>query len=446
MSASYPYNPLGTYSIDRGGLSINLTLLRMLGACLYVYSFHTAYTVYLARYWDWWGFHSYPKEPREFVIAFAIASLPSIWLKSKADRPSMLFMWVIFVVIYVPSIVVSYNISNNPNLELSLLWIFLLAGFAIMAFIIECAPIGIRRINLPRKHSTGLLVGFGLFFFVIILAVNGRHINIFAFTDVYKQRAIAGKVESSAIASYGYWWLSVALLPFGLLWGLHYRKWLLAITCFMAQIVMFGVAGSKLAGLTAFATPFLYFAAKKKIASFGVFFIWLFALIVAGATFFAQSGQGIAGIVISTLLGRTLGVPGLTTLQYYNFFEINPHTYWSHINFIGLFVDYPYSMPLHYLFGSRLYGSELLSLNANFWATDGVAAFGLIGILLISILAGITLRAIDEASRHMPGCLTVAWALAPAMALSNIGLFTAILSQGLGVMILIAMIASPPDE
>lgn len=423
--------------------AVRMLALRLTGAGLFVYGFHIAYTIYLSRYWDWWGFHSYPKEDNEFLLAFIISIIPSLWLKSEADRPSMMFMWVIFVVVYVPSIVVSYNISRNPNAEFASLWIALLAGYAIIAFIVRYIPIGVRRIELPPGHAPFLLIGLALLFFIIVLATNGRQINIFAFTDVYKQRAIAGKVEASAIAVYAYWWLSVAFLPFGLIWGLHNSRWLLALICFLAQIIMFGVAGSKLAGLTGFAAPLLYFAAKKQKNYLGISLIWALALLVAGSTANAQTSKSLAGIIISTLLGRTLGVPGLTTVQYYSFFETNPYTYWSHVNFVGLFVDYPYSMPLYYLFGSRLYGSSLLSLNANFWATDGIAAYGLTGIILISILTGFALRTLDEASSHLPASLTIGWALAPAMALANVGLFTTLLSQGLGMMILIALLASP---
>ena len=82
-------------------------------------------------------------------------------------------------------------------------------------------------------------------------------------------------------------------------------------------------------------------------------------------------------------------------------------------------------------------------MNANFWATDGIAALGLVGIPVISIFVGLILYAVDVASqKHRMGFAVTS--LLPIMLLMcNISIFTTLLTGGLFFW-MVTMAVMPP--
>lgn len=414
-------------------------VLKILVAILYCCAFQYAYSAYLPKYWGYWGFKILQKDIIYFVLSIVIATVPVIWMKSANHKPSTLFFWILYIVVYVPTIIVSFNVAPYIGERVLSLWLALLIGFGIMSFITHNAPINLKNITMPVNHFLIIISTITVVLFALIFSAYGSSIDIFAYKDIYKQRFAVAEIEVPSAAVYAYWWLSHAILPLGIVWGLHNKSWVLTFICFVGQILMFGVGASKAAGLSAFISPLMYLFCRAFRTWFGVTLLAFTALLVTLAGQFATDSTSIVGIVVSTLLARTLGIPGLATVQYYDFFEKYGLTYWSQVKGIGWFVDYPYSQDIPYVIGTQLYRNPQLSWNANLWASDGLASAGLPGIILISVVAGFVFRILDQACKHIDPRVTAAWALTPAMALANIGLFTAILTEGLGMMILLAL-------
>src|SRR5690606_22155438 len=102
----------------------------------------------------------------------------------------------------------------------------------------------------------------------------------------------------------------------------------------------------------------------------------------------------------SVLISRTIGNGGLLTFWYDDFFQNNPYTYYSHINFVNLISQsYPYDRELGLLIG-RAYWHEKMNANANFWATDGIAAMGILGTFLANIIMAVILFLLDFVSKN----------------------------------------------
>jgi len=428
---------VGAGRLTIGSQAFLLFVAKTAASASYIYALDFAYRAYLPKFWSGWGFDYFPKSDFDHLLMVIVALMPSLWQKSINDRPSTMFQLILYLVVYVPTVIVSYNASLALTGHIFAIWLHLLAGTAIIAALTNFMPLYLGRIIMARNHRTILIVLAVGVMFGLVMYGNGGNIDILSFKDIYKHRFEVLKQEPFAPAVYSYWWLSGAILPLGLVWAMRARNLLLFLACFAGQIVMFGVASSKAAGLTAFATPLFYIFTCTFRRWFGVALISVFALLVAAAGILTTN-QGIVGIIVSTLLARTLGIPGLTATQYDGFFSTYGYTYWSHVNFVRLFIAYPYSREIPYEVGMYYYHNDLLSLNANFWASDGIAAFGLPGIIIISIVAGLVFRVLDQSCKHLDPRLTAAWALTPAMALSNIGLFTCLLTDGFGIMILIA--------
>jgi hypothetical protein len=420
-----------------GSEAFAIFLIKMMVSALYILALDFAYRAYLPRFWGSWGFFYFLKSDGDYFLMFIFALIPAAWLRSANTRPSSFFQLILYLLVYVPTIVVSFNAVPILTGRLLMLWTNLLLGSAIIASITNYLPLYLGRLRLPQNHGPILLVFVVAVMLTLVIYANGSNIDIFAFRDIYKHRFAVAKQETFAPAVYSYWWLSGAILPLGLVWSTHTRNFLFFAVCFSLQIVMFGVSASKAAGLTAFATPLVYIFANMFQKSFGIVIISIFSIFVLAAGLFTTN-DGMIGIIISTLLARTIGIPGLTAMQYDNFFSTFGYTYWSHVNIVRLFVDYPYSRDIPYEVGMHFYKNDLLSWNANFWASDGIAALGLPGIIIISVFAGITFRVLDQSCKHIDPRVSAAWALTPAMALANVGLFTCLLTDGFGVMILIA--------
>jgi hypothetical protein len=140
---------------------------------------------------------------------------------------------------------------------------------------------------------------------------------------------------------------------------------------------------------------------------------------------------------------RTFAVPQLLIVQYFDFFRDHPLTFFSHVRGVSLLLRYPYGTDLGTTIGEFFYGG-LMGANAGMWAGDGLAGFGLGGILLISGVCAAAFWIIDAvAGEFDPRFVIVALGFI-AMTFANASLFTTILSGGLGM--LVATLALMPNS
>src|SRR4029079_15894664 len=123
--------------------------------------------------------------------------------------------------------------------------------------------------------------------------------------------------------------------------------------------------------------------------------------------------------------------------QYFDFFSNNPETHYSHIKGVNWFVHYPYANTPGIEVGSFYSGDPTLDSTAHFWAADGLAAWGLAGVLLISVLCALVFWLLDSAAQRQNPRLATLVVCYVAFNLSNISIFTSLLSCGLGLLILL---------
>ena len=84
-------------------------------------------------------------------------------------------------------------------------------------------------------------------------------------------------------------------------------------------------------------------------------------------------------------------------------------------------------------------------MTAHFWATDGIAALGLFGVLLASGICALLFWVIDSLSqRHDPQAAALVMFYA-VYSLANLSIFTTFLSGGLGLLIILLYLM-PPEE
>jgi len=135
---------------------------------------------------------------------------------------------------------------------------------------------------------------------------------------------------------------------------------------------------------------------------------------------------------------RTLATGGWTVSLYYEYFTANGYTYFSHIRIVDFFTHwYPYGgRSLGQIIGLEYSGSDLANFNANFWASDGFAAWGLWGIPVVTSALAAFFVLLNRIASYYETRFVALWMTGFWLALLNLPLSTAILSGGGGLVVL----------
>jgi hypothetical protein len=141
---------------------------------------------------------------------------------------------------------------------------------------------------------------------------------------------------------------------------------------------------------------------------------------------------------------RTFSSPGIAIAQYYEFFSTHPLTLGSHITGLSWLVDYPYDYDIPQTLGYYYYGT-LVTANANFWAQDGLASFGVIGLGLVSVIAAFVFWILDSVTRGLSMKFVIPALVGILVSFANVSLFTTLVTGGLGFFILICVFM-PRDD
>jgi hypothetical protein len=134
---------------------------------------------------------------------------------------------------------------------------------------------------------------------------------------------------------------------------------------------------------------------------------------------------------------------GLVVAWYYNFFQQNPLTYYSHVTGVNWFIHYPYANYSGLEVGSFYHAGSDLDATAPFWAMDGLEAIGLPGVLLISVFCALVFWALDSASQRHDSRLAALITTYAAYNFANISIFTSLFSGGL-ILVILCLYLLPP--
>jgi hypothetical protein len=404
------------------------------------------YVRYLYPEFDYFGFDYNAVATRYLVVAWFLAVLPSFWMPIALKRPSQLIYWVLYITVIIPSMFTPLYAALNPGSETLWLIGILFIGFVIVGLSYVVPVRRFQRPNIPPQLFWVATVAISLLLTGWMLVVYRHHLHIVSFNDIYDLRDAASDLAEGSGVNYAFMLMTGAIGPFLIAYGLFYKK----LICFSAgigsQLLIYSIGGTKGSILSILFVPGIHLLLKLKRFPFGVKFVFsvLALLVITCLSYAAVDGQPgvLHAVVLFVILLRTLSINGLATTQYYDFFTRNPLTYYSHLHGVNWFVHYPYKYPMGMELGLHYAGTTGLDATGHFWAMDGLAALGLPGILVISVCCACVFWLLDSvASRHtteLPA-LIISYA---AYNVANIGLFTALLSGGL-FLIMLGLYALP---
>lgn len=417
-------------------------ILRVLGMYLLLVAYSGAYEYFYATqltalYHDDYTQFAIGKLDTYELICFLtpLAILPmGTWLRS----PAQLVIGAAAVFIFIPIPIVF--LAMVPVHEFwgiyALLWI--------TYFIASSASSLAVNLKVPQMTDIGYRRFLVIFYLILALglaycAATNR------FLVVSLDKAHAAQVDVTVKGWQGYVLVGFMGSFGGLLiaFALMFRKFYLLPLALLGYYLCYGTLSERVAVLMPLWIAYMYGMQRwffKGSAIRYVFTVMLpFAIFLSLVFVLGLEDRTSTFYDIFTLANyRLYAVPAISFNVYYNFFQLNPFTYWSHIGVIANFIHYPYSQPLAAVMMEQY---QLGNDNASFIETDGMAAAGPFAMPLAAIVFGLVLVGINTCMQGLNRTLCVIVMAAASVTLIDTGVGPGLVTNGLALMAVVLALA-----
>ena len=408
----------------------------IVAALLLTCAMHYAITGYLYVNREYHGFTYRPPEPIEVATIVSLVLAVAFVLPIRLSRPSSVIVLFMFLMVYVPSVVITLCLDVPDRLTQYGPSLCALAAAFIAASLASRAPLREARSveTTPGGGFTRSIFALWIVSGGVLLYAFGSIMSLASFVDVYVQREL-GAAEGLGMG-YLQTYFSTVLSPALFAIGIVRRQWLPLIAGLIGCFLMYAIAAQRavlLIPVAMLAVHFMYSgrAFRRSLAMP----IVIISALISTCVFFSDSIAGTLATVF--IVDRSFALPGLTFSQYHDIFGTYGYTFWSHVRGIDLlvpppmgFVNYPDWPGLGYIVGSIFYGSRIHNVNANPFSADGLAAAGAPGVLVIGVLFAVWLYLLDRAARGWDRRYAILATVPMALLLTNAQLFTVLLSFG----------------
>lgn len=414
---------------------------RIICSLVYIVVYDLAFNGFVFKLFHYMGIDYIPMPATTYMVWAVISVFPILFYKGIKVLSSF-FTIFLYIMVYIPfihAIFTMWGIDTFTKYTYSLLMAFLFSLY----FGIGTKNTIFKNIIITPQIPFKWIESFTIVLTAVLVISNlgSMHlVNVFTQSDLMYELRAQNAEEAAGEASilvYIKGSLFGAFYPFLLINYLGEKKWLKTILITVAYFLLFMIDMQKLTFFMPFALIALCLFIKRQGKAFSMRLhstvMYLFS--VASIAILNIKDEVIqlgAGFII---ILRTTAVAGWLTQYYLRFFSVNdnPYTLYSHINIINLLTDYyPYASSLG---DTVAYGSQ--NANANFLLTDGIAAAGIFGLLLIGLVFYFLLHILNSISyRYRLSDLLVIF-LPTLSYVMNTSLFTTLLSNGLLILILL---------
>jgi hypothetical protein len=415
---------------------------RLSAASLYAVAFLAQYQCLTEPLFGYWGFgpitHAY-----EYLYLVPLMVFPALFMPDTVDKPSALLAFLNYVILYVPLCVLLFH-STKTSISPGDLWgIFsALAASTVLLFAVPSfAPI-------PLKKRTGnpgpILVLCWCVLAVVVLAVLAlNRVHLIGFKGIgaarlnYEQRIrvlgpLFGYLDS---------WCGLAFIPFLFAERLGQHKRAACVLLGAVCVTLFLVTGRKTVLLSPLVVLGAYCAVKRgwRPAALMVLFSSLLLL----PFFFGALGlKGPRLLYINVVNFRIFAVPQVLVPQYYAYYLQEGFTHFRHINLVNrlFYGNAMFEQPWAAI--ARFYYKKTFTADAVFYATDGLAAMGILGIPCVTLALVLVFWVFDSLQVRHSKLLVLPAILPFLFSLFNNSLFTTMLTGG-GLMLMLLLYLLP---
>lgn len=426
-------------------------VLSVFAGNFYFISLYFSYRDYLYPVWSYLGFLYEPWAFDDFLWATVLTTVASLSLGLCARSRTFVVVVLLYIVVYVPTVVVSLSLPEPTNHDYYLVLVALCVGFFLVCFLSgKEFPRWRASFSVSWLAVSRCLIFAWIFCVAVLYGSYGGILGFSGFDDIHSQRLLS-RESVSPVASYVQPFFINVVCAFFMAYGVLEKRWALFLLGVLGCVFVYMASAAK----TLLALPFVYLffgwllSRKKVFAYFSIGLVFLVGALVLICLAF-QNSSDLAFLISALLVHRTLAVPGLVVPEYYDLFVDKGFTWWSHVKGVSLFVSPPEFFARHPLWpnlgrimGDVVYENYDLNNNGNLWAGDGVAAAGSFGVLVVSIFMGYFLRYMNRYSSSWSRGFVCLALLPYSLAISNVGFFTSLLTFGGLVWMLFFMFFKP---
>lgn len=423
-------------SLQSMGGVLALRIAHAAAGIFYAVVFRLVYDIYISPIYGYSGLRDRQSSMGEILFSWGCIASVSAILPLRIDRPSGVFVWMLYAFVYVPTLSLTFVIGlNDPAFYIPSL-LALTAAFGVIA--------GTSQMALPRvqPHTDRPLRNLGhallilLFVSSAILWIKFHGIMTFAgVRNVYFQRFAASEASNGFfgyVRTYYNFILGSGLIAVGLA-----RHRPVAVILGVGSFFFTYMIDAQKVSLIIPAWCFSVFIISRYTKNLSIFYTTGLAVIVALSSLFGRS-TSFFRFILDLILVRSIAIPGQSFQLYTDFFSKTSHTWWSNVKGINLIVPAPASFAsdsswpnLGLLIGREYYGiNSRMNANANLFAGEGVAAAGSFGVLVIGALLALWLRTLDRAALGWNRAFVLVISAPMALCLTNSHLSTLLLSFG----------------
>jgi hypothetical protein len=368
------------------------------------------------------------------LLIWTFVLVPAVWLRTRAQRPSDVCLWVLYLTAYVPAVFIPYHVLDRPWTSILPLSLSLCASLAGLNWGVRLRPLPLRGFRVSPRLVHASVLGMTLLLTLLAMVISGGRSWDFSLENVYDRRLDARMaVQAGALVAYGLAFLSGALAPLTIVLGFTKRNLWYIGAGVLGLLSLFAFAGAK---TDLFAPAYLlavYVLVRRHRSSFGTAVVagmaGLVAFSVVQAEYFGQNALALYGVA------RVAHMPGLLSSYYWDFFSEHSPVYFGD-GFLHWLWNSPYDLPTPRLIGEAyMWGSDT-NANANIWAS-GFANLGYFGFAVVTAALGWILYLIDSMAAKGEFALIATMCGFFGLVWSNTALETSLLSNGIAVSLVI---------
>jgi len=435
----------------RSGSISYARLLLVLAVACYIAMFNLTYRDLVAPTFEFWGLGYHQLSFFQFSTSAMFCIIPAFWMPVRFSRPSLLFFYVQYFLIFIPaSFIVYYSVRPEvTSHDALMLVVAMFAGMSVIqvAYLVPARQIRAIRVT-PEFFWVVFAAAAGLMLTYLAVTLGGAFRLAKDFQDVYVVRTAMAEALTATGSRFGFYaqsLISTVALPFLFAVGMYLRRWWVALPVAAGYLFLFGIGGAKAAALGIVYLPasFVLLSRKPHRIAFYVA-AGLSVLLLAGYLTKALLAPSANIGYLALVHFRFFTVPPLTIPQYFDFFQSHPMTHLSHVTGLNMLMDYPYDLDVPYTVGSYFY-TDKVGLNSGFWAADGIAGFGILGVPLVSVFCAIVFWLLDSVSAELDPTFVALVLTYCTVFFGNVSLFTTLITGGLA-MLMVIMAVAPRDE
>lgn len=398
---------------------------------------HWCYATLISPAFDYRGITYRTPSIVAYFAAFVMAGALSAILPRHLRRPSDFVIWLMFIMVVVPSMLVPHYADVCSQAQAMQISVLTGALFALAVLAVSRIPTPSLRINVSAKLYWGAIAVFTIGAYAYVQYHVGLQLKLVALSDVYALRFKYREVVAEGSAPFlGYLirWQSHVINPLIIARGVFGSKPLLVVAGAVGQLVLFPVTGYKMTLLSIPLLIVVALALRHRVPRPSA----MFELIVVGVFVAIVADKVLGSLFLTTFfVDRLLLTPGVLTAAYVDVFDGRPKALWGD-GLLARFTDYPYSTAPPYIVGAEFHGEPDTYANANIFA-DGYANLGYTGMLIEVVVFALILFALNSFGRHVPFGVTALVLLMPTLATANSGILTSLLTNGYALAIIVLL-------